>query len=290
VALAWLLFAQDPHNLELIFHLDRTQRKGFARMVLERAPEVSGPDLSTFFRRDRLQRLLDDFEEENTTLRKSHCAAVLESGGNYRIFIKRDLKPGFVSHGEKNTFGFEREWIVLEFEPDMRRVYICSISPDIPLVLANRIACKYFGQSVEYVNEIIDTREDDIVEFLRELGMNHNGFPLVEATVKNSGLDGSPQLRINDQSNESIASALGQFGSAFGHPLEVVEDIESIKVYHYKKRIKMIFEKIKNNDDRYVVRYADQPLNGKQRREFEQSMENEHGIKVLSTEKKHHVQ
>lgn len=36
--------------------------------------------------------------------------------------------------------------------------------------------------------------------------------------------------------------------------------------------------------------YADQPLNGTQRREFEQEMENEHGITILSTEKKHHAQ
>lgn len=290
IGLAWLLFVQDPHNLELVFHLDRTQRKGFARMVIERPPQLNGTDLKTFFSKDGLQEVLDEYEEKHNTFRKSHCAAVLESGGNYQLFIKRDLKPGFVSDGEKNTFGFEREWIVLEFEPDLKRVFICSVSPDTPLVLANRIAGKLFERSVEYANEIISTGEDNIVDFLQKLGTNQNGFPLVEVTVKNSGLDGSPQLRINDQSNDSIAPALSQLGGTFGHPLEVVEDIESIKVYHYKKRIKMIFEKLEGSDEKYVVRYADQPLNGSQRREFEQQIENEHGITVLSTEKKHHAQ
>jgi len=290
IALAWLLFSQDEHNLELVFHLDRTQRKGFARMIIEHPPKLNGTNLKAFFSKDGLQEVLDEYEEKHNTFRKSHCAAVLESGGNFQLFIKRDLKPGFVSDGEKNTFGFEREWIVLEFEPDLKRVYICSVSPDIPLVLANRIAGKLFERSVEYVNEVISTDEGDIVGFLQQLGTNENGFPLVEVTVKNSGLDGSPQLRINDQSNDSIAPALGQLGGTFGHPLEVVEDIESIKVYHYKKRIKMIFEKLEGSDDKYVVRYADQPLNGTQRREFEQEMENEHGITILSTEKKHNVQ
>ena len=35
-ALMWLLFERDPANLELVFLADRTERRGFARMVLER--------------------------------------------------------------------------------------------------------------------------------------------------------------------------------------------------------------------------------------------------------------
>ena len=53
----------------------------------------------------------------------------------------------------------------------------------------------------------------------------------------------------------------------------------------FKKRVKMIFEQ-NGDDESYVVRYADQPLNGKQRREFEEMMRDEHEITVLSTEKK----
>src|SRR5690606_15959959 len=111
-------------------------------------------------------------------------------------------------------------------------------------------------------------------------------LPLVELTAKNCGLDGSPQLRLNDQHNESIGHALQQFAAAFGNPLDHLADIESIKVHAFKKRVKMIFEPVEGDDERFVVRYADQPLNGAQRREFEQMMEQEHGITVLSTEKR----
>lgn len=291
IALAWLLFTDNPDNLELVFHLDRTQRKGFARMVLENPPQMDDVNASQFFTRDKLQAVLNEYEAEKNTKKESHCAAILKNGngGNFQLFIKRDLKPGFVSHGEKNTFGFEREWIVLEFEPDLNRVYICSVSPDIPLEFANLFASKLFSKNVEYTNELLSTDEEKITDFLLELKMQRTDFPLVEVTFKNSGLDGSPQLRINDQRNKSIAPALGQFGATYGDPLEMVEDIESIKIYHYKKRVKMIFEKVEGSNRQYVVRYTDQPLYGEQRRAFEQEMEKVYGIKILSTEKKHNA-
>jgi hypothetical protein len=47
----------------------------------------------------------------------------------------------------------------------------------------------------------------------------------------------------------------------------------------------MIFEAVDGENELFVVRYADQPLNGTERREFEKMMEDTHGITVLSTEK-----
>lgn len=287
IGLTWLLYANDPRDLELVFHLDRTQRKGFARMVLEDLPETDGVDPADFFDADNLQQILDEFEEEKKTLRQSHCAAVLHNGGNYQLFIKRDMKPGFVSHGAKNIFGFEREWIILEFEPDLRRVLICSVSPDTPLMLANRIAGVFFGTGVEYDNELIVTPAAKVSQFLKSLLADPDKLPLVEVTAANCGLDGSPQLRLNDQDNESLAPAVQQFASAFGNPFDNVADIESIKVHKFKKRVKMIFEPEDEAGEAFIVRYADQPLNGKERREFEKMMEDEYKITVLSTEKRY---
>lgn len=112
LALMWLLYERDPKNLELVFHLDRVQRKGFARMILGRMPEGSETSASEFFEVANIQAVLDRYEREKRTLRQSHCAAVLYDGGNYQLFIKRDLKSSFVAHGPENTFGWEREWIV----------------------------------------------------------------------------------------------------------------------------------------------------------------------------------
>lgn len=285
-ALMWKLYLDDPEHLELVFRLDQCQRRGFARMVLPRLPRTNGVDAAKFFRKANLQKILDAYEKENRTHRKSVCAGVLHDGGNYQVFIKRDTKESFVSHGAKNTFGFEREWIILDVEPDLRRVSICSISPDVPLLIANRIASTFFGKDVEYQNDTIETEADKISTFLHALVGRQGTLPLVELTAKNCGLDGSPQLRLNDQHNESIGPALQQFAAAFGNPLDHLGDIESIKVHAFKKRVKMIFEPVEGDDERFVVRYADQPLNGAQRREFEQMMEQEHGITVLSTEKR----
>jgi hypothetical protein len=285
-ALMWRLYLNAPENLEIVFRLDQRQRRGFARMVLKPVPKTNGIDVGKFFRKTNLQKILDEYERENKTLRQSHCADVLHDGGNYQVFIKRDTKESFVSHGEKNTFGFEHEWIILDIEPDLRRVNICSISPEVPLLLANRIASKFFGKDVTYENDSIETDAEKVAKFLDALAKQSASVPLVEITAKNSGLDGAPQLRLNDQQNESVAPAVLQFAASFGNPLDHPADIESIKVYALKKRVKMIFEAVNGDEDQFVVRYADQPLNGKERREFEQMMEQEHDITVLSTEKR----
>ena len=286
-ALMWRLSLQDEANLELVFHLDRTQRKGFARMVLDDAPGPNGRDPATFFRREVIQPVLDAHEAGKTPQRNSHCAEILHDGGSYQVFVKRDNKPSFVSHGPKNTFGYEREWIILEFAADLHRVLICSESPDVPLVLANLLASDFFDDDVHYENESVETPVDDVAAFLASLIAHPDQLPLVEVVAKNSGLNGSPQIRLNSQENESLAPAITQFAATYGNPLEDPEDIESLKVHAFEKRVKVVFEKVEDDDEAFVVRYADQPLNGKERRAFEKRMEDDYGITVLSTEKKY---
>lgn len=286
-ALMWLLYERDPANVELVFLVDRTVRRGFARMVLEEHPRSHGVDVETFFQADNIQRILDGYEQEHRTLRRSHCFGSMQVNDRFRVFIKRDRRPSFVSHGAENIFGFEREWIVLDFEPNLRRVQVCSVSPDVPLTLANRIACAYFNQPVSYANEYITTDEATIRKFLQTLWCEPNSLPLVELVVRNSGLVGSPQLRFNAISNESLSPALCQFAATMGHPLERLADIESIKVYAFGKRIRLVFEPVQADGVRYVVRYSEQTLSCKGRREFERLMKTAYGIRVQSTEKKY---
>lgn len=285
LALMWLLFLDDPENLELVFHLDRTQRKGFARMVLSSAAKPNGHNAPAFFARASIQAILDDYEHEQHSLRQSHCAAILDDGGRYQVFVKRDHKPAFVAHGSKNTFGFEPEWMVLRFDPDLRRVHISAVSPDVPLTIAKLVAGRFFGHAVSYENETISTPVAKVRELLDRLLTEPDVLPIVEVTAKNCGLHGGPQLRLSDQENNSLATAIGQLDGMFGSPLAHVEDIESLKVFYAKKRIKMIFEAESGDAESFVVRYADQPLNGTQRREFESLMADTYGITVLSTEK-----
>lgn len=287
LAIMWLLYLDDPANLELVFRLDQVQRKGFARMVLDKMPDAPPAGASAFFTPKGLQEVLDAYEEEKRSLRQSHCSAVLTDGGNFQVFIKRDMKPAFIAHGRENTFGWEPEWIVLEFEPDLRRVLICSESPDVPLHLANRIASAYFGEKVRYDNESISSPGDSVRAFVASLINTPERLPLVEVTVANSPLDGGVQLRLKDPNKKSIAPAVCHLTALSGvDPLAEVSDIESMKVHRFEKLVKLIFEPSGATDE-VVVRYSDQPLTGKERREFELEMEHDYAIKVLSTEKRY---
>jgi len=287
LALMWLLYIDDPANLELVFRLHQVQKKGFARMVLDKAlapPTTKVWDLLT---PKSLQVILDAYEEEKRSLRQSHCAAVLTDGGNFQVFVKRDLRPSFVAHGRDNVFGWDPEWIVLDFEPDLRRVYICSVSPDVPLHLANRIATAYFGEKVWYDNESLYSSGDHVRAFVESLMQEPERLPLVEVTVANSPLDGGVQLRIKDPGKQSVAPAILHLQALAGtNPLGELSDIESMKVHKFKKLVKLILEPSESTDE-VVVRYSDQPLSGKERREFEQLMEHEYAITVLSTEKRY---
>ena len=286
-ALMWLLFERDPSNLERVLLIDRAERRGFARMILEGDPANDHGAADEFFERENIQRILDAYERERHTLRQSHCYAIHRDRGAFKVFIKRDYRPSFVSRGTTNTFGFEREWIVLHFESDLRRVRICSCSPEAPLQLANRIACTYFGHTVSYTNECVASDRDRVAKFLKSLCNTTSRLPLVELVIRNSDLAGSPQLRFNALGNESLAPALSQFSTVFGYPLERLADIESIKLLVFKRRVRLMFEPVSSDSMQYVVRYTDQVLNGQYRREFEQMMAQDYGIAVLSSEKKY---
>jgi len=285
-ALMWRLYLADPANLELVFHLDRLQRKGFARMIADDAPPMNGTKPGDFLTRPRLQRLLDSYEAEQDSMRQSHCAAVLNGDDHYRVFIKRDAAPAFVSRGAKNTFGFKREWIGLVFESDLRRVKICSASPTVPPQLADRIASSFFGVPVAYENEVIQTSAEAVAAFLSSLLSEPERLPLVELMVKECGLEGTPHLRLSAPGGRSIAPAVHQFGQAFGNPLERISRIASIKVWACDKRVKLVFEGVDDAGASYVVRYADQPLTTDERRAFEERMWTDYSIRVLSTNKK----
>jgi len=68
--------------------------------------------------------------------------------------------------------------------------------------------------------------------------------------------------------------------------MEDLADVEWIKVLYRPKRVGLQFEQDESGDGLYVVRYTDQRLNAFERRRFEQQMREDHGIAILSTEKR----
>lgn len=281
-ALLWRLFLRDPANLELVFHLDRTHRKGFSRMVMRDGPPPI-ENVADRLKDANLQQILDAYEEENKTHRRSLCAQVLNGGDTHRVFVKRDGKPGFVSNGAQNTFGFKREWIVMEFDTNMRRLNLSSKSAKEPVALANRIASTVLGEETSYVKarDVSDPARVDL--FLRELVESPSAPPIVELTSDECGLEGAPEIRLRSRDGTSLSSAIAHFTSACSNPLEPVRRIKSLKILMFGKRVQLSFEVTPSGP---IVRYVDRPLTVSQRRDFERIMSEEYGLKVVSTEKR----
>jgi hypothetical protein len=287
LAVLWSLYLKNPRNLETVFYSHLAQKRGYARLVLISRPKGPGAEPAEFFTPTVLQELLDGFEEETRSRRKSYCAQVTTDGDCFRAFIKRDDHPASVSKGKDNYFGYQPDWMVVQFDRDLARVQVSSLSPDVPLLLANRIANRFFAvNDLKYENETIATPAEKIWAFLRAVQQEKTEAPLLEATFENVGLSGSPQMRLNDKRDRSIAAAIEQFTGVFGDPFARLENLESLKVKMFGKRVKLILEPQKE-PDMFVVRYADQPLTLSQRRGFENYMDSKHGIIVLSTEKRH---
>jgi len=287
LALMWQLYCADRRNLELVFHLDRVQSRGVARMVLTSRPRGMVSTTAAFFTKPNIQGLLDDYERATRSRRTSLCSEILRTRHeHFQVFIKRDYKPAFVSKGAQNTFGFAPEWMVLEFEPDLHRVRVSSQSTDVPATLANQIATAFFGVPSEYENESIYTHADKLKGFLSTLIRDPDTLPLVELVSVSTRLLQAPVLRLSDRLNRSLAPTVRHFASAFGNPLDDVEGIRYLKVLWLQHRVKLVFEEGRTHNT-FVVRYLDQPLGGDERREFERMMRDRYAITVLSTEKRH---
>ena len=284
-ALVWYLFLADPENLDLVLRLHHLERRGFARMVLAGAISTVPTAAPDFFTVSRVQAIIDVFDRADVEGRLSHCAAVLADGGDLHVFIKRDFRPSHIARGAVNTFGFAPEWIILIFSPDLRRLSISSLSPDVSATIANLLASACFDASVSYSNASEITPASTVSAYLDRLCDQSASTPLLELTFRNAPLDGSPQLRFNDTDDVSVVPALLDYAQAFGNPLEHVIDIESIKVHASGKRVKIKFD-APDDSDGFVVRYGDQPLSTAERREFENTMFREHRIVALSTEKR----
>lgn len=135
------------------------------------------------------------------------------------------------------------------------------------------------------------TYEQQIVKFLDRLRKDEcidDGFTLVEVSVHNSPLEGSPGLRISGDDSESIAESIRHFEKAVAKIMDPIALVKSVKVLYADKRVMVKFEPAKGVEQGYVVRYQDAVLNAKEREAFLSKLREEpYGLRVLSTEKQH---
>ena len=108
LALMWQLYVADRRNLELVFHLDRVQSRGVARMVLKSRPR--GDDLGpppSILRQGKHPAAAGRATSGRDPFASDLCSAPRSSAladDHYQVFIKRDFKPSFVCKGAQNTF------------------------------------------------------------------------------------------------------------------------------------------------------------------------------------------
>jgi hypothetical protein len=290
LALLFALYRRDPGHLRTVYHLERIHSTGFAWMKLKgnvRRPEkVSFLD---FLTPKVVERVLVEFDRDRHDGRASEFKNILPHGEHHLLFVRREERRTLLLKSHTTIHGFNPEWIVLDFRDNGKGVDISSLSMSVPLEIANRVASAYFDHKCEYENEVQVTYKQQIVKFMDKLRKDECDFlALVEVTVRNSPLDGAPGLRISSEESESIAESIRHFEKAVGKIIDEIDLIKSIKVLYAGKRVRMMFERVEDADQGYVVRYHDAVLNAKERRSFESKLrEDPYGLRVLSTEKRH---
>jgi hypothetical protein len=286
-AAMWYLYQQDPLNLERVFFLDIIHQKGYARMVLTKDPANAGADPASFFTRESLNPLIAAYDKSRHDHRSGHCSEILAEDGRIQVIVRRDLAPDKVQRAGKLVHGYRTEWIILEFYPGLKRVDVCSVSPDVPAQLADRIGAAFFDdKEIRYENDAQFVSEETVRQLLDSFKEEKPLFPLLELQFKNSGINGSPEVRMKVENDASLAPAIEDYEEAFGDPFERLDDIMGMKVLVAKKRIRIKLEKDEQRK-MWVVRYVDTSLSRKEREEFEAQVKEEFGIPLLSTEKKY---
>ena len=124
---------------------------------------------------------------------------------------------------------------------------------------------------------------EQLRRFLRRIADGQaEQLEFVEIVLDRSPLDGSCKLILTDP--VSICKSVDHFTLAVSDILSDVSNIKGIKVLYRDSRVGLFFEPVVG--DRFVVRYTDNRLNTMERVAFEELMRNDHGIPVLSTEKR----
>lgn len=285
-ALLFLLYFKDPANLKYVNLYEKIHRAGFAQMVLPGENGKPRTEWAAFMSRDNIQPLLREYEAKRGEMKVSLCEEVLDFGGRLIVFIKREEREDFVIIEGRNVFGHRPEWIILDFEGGAKRVRISSLTTDVSLDIANKIASGFYGIACEYENEKDLIHASVIEEFLERICFSEPDLlPVVEIVVGDAPLDGAPMMKLSNRDSKSIGKAIRQFSDRFGSLLGQIDLIESIKV-RFKHRISVLFDQCDDDPDLFVVRYSDSRLNALERVEFEKFLEEEFGIHVLSTEKR----
>lgn len=287
IALLFAIYLRNYLDLRLVFHFDKIHKSGFARMKLTGTHKTPAYPFGDFLKTGTVKAILAEYDKKKNDGRTCKLGNVAPYNKRLFVFIRRAERPEHIIHDGGIVYGHKIEWITLDFEAMAKRVNISSESVDVPVEIANLMASKYFGSPCEYENDRDISYAKQLERYLEELRKGAaDGMTFVELVIANSPLKGAPKVKITDPASNSIGGAVTEFEKAFGNVLQKIDRVESIKVLFKKKRVSLIFEQQETSPSEFIVRYSDHRLNALERRVFENEMTEQHGISILSTEKR----
>ncbi|MBK8211651.1 MAG: hypothetical protein IPK78_18550 [Rhodospirillales bacterium] len=288
-ALIFAILYRSWGELEKVFHLDKLHKVGFARMRLVKPPRRPPGKFSEFLKSGELPALLQRFDAEQRDRHISELLQIIDLKDSQLVFIRRPHQKEHILADERVVHGFTPDAIVLDFRSEGVLLNVASHDNTASFDIANRIASAFYAQTLKYEDVTEISHQAQILRFLNLLRNDEaRDLCLVELRVQNSPLHGAPVIDISNKDNLSIGPALAQLEQAFKWTLDDVSRIPRLKVLFNDKRVSMEIEPIGNglSDERtFVLRYRDQSLTLGERQVFEELIERDHGIKVVSTEK-----
>ena len=289
-ALVFAILHRAWPELEKVFHLDKLHKVGFARMRLAKPPRRPERKLKEFLNSGELLSILKHYDAAQNDRHRSDLQRIIELPGAQVVFIRRPHHQSLVLTDERIVHGFTADQIVLDFRDEAARLNVASHGHAASYDIANRIASAFYELPCEYENITEETYPAQISRFLRVVRDHEEpDFRLVEILVQCSPLTGAPDLHLKNDDSLPIGAALAQLEQALHWTIDDLDRIPRFKILFAGKRLAMEIERVDDNAGparMYVLRYRDQTLSLKERQIFEGRMEQEHGIKVVSTEKR----
>ncbi|MBI2895547.1 MAG: hypothetical protein HYY06_18465 [Deltaproteobacteria bacterium] len=285
------LYLRKPEALRYVQGLNDWHRKGAAPMVLKEKVRDGATKLEDFLVRKNIDPALADLRKKHPAHPRLHYVmTVPRKDDGQLVFLRRNLHPDYVwnDDGTDVHHGQKSEWIILHFKDGGRALKVCSVTSEVPRLVADRIATAFFGSDVHYVDDLQAASDAAIENFLAAITDPGDGrLPILEIVAANSPLRGGHKVTITNESDRNIIDGIDHFEEAVGDLFDDLDNLARIKVAFVsgkrKNRISLFFPK--KNGTR-VVQYDDGRLDKNRCAEFERFMQDEFSIKVRSTESK----
>jgi hypothetical protein len=289
-ALIFGILDRSWRDLEEVFHLDKLHKVGFARMRLPKPPRRPARRFKDFLASGELLAVLGRFDADQRDRHTSQFQQVIEVRDGEVVFIRRPHQQRYVLAEDRVVHGFSPDQIILDFRDEAARLNIASHDHAASYEIANRLASAFYGQDCEYENITEETFAAQIARFLRVVRDDEaRDLRLVEIRLRAMPLHGAPDLVLSNKGDLSLGRALGELEQALHWTMDDLDRIPGFKMLFNDKRVSMEIERIEDGPDderKYVLRYRDQSLTLNERLGFEELIEQNHGIKVVSTEKR----